>query len=156
MKTYLCFCLMAISLLTYANEATNLNVWAKDGSKVTYALNEKPRISFTEDGVTIQTESYVFNHPLDQFKCITYAVDQLNGISTPGNDRVEPFIIEGDAIVFSSVNESFDIAIYTVDGKSVHHSRIQKGESTTITLKDYKTGMYIISANGLTYKFVKR
>ena len=78
------FIIVILSSLTNTimatNDETKLIVWAKDGTKVTYVLNEKPLVTFTETDLVIHSNGIEMNYPLTSMARFTYEKGQNTGV----------------------------------------------------------------------------
>ena len=70
------------SMMAVANgPIANLVVWAKNGTKVAYALAEKPKVTFTETDLVITTNGVEVNYLLENMARFTYEKSSETGIT---------------------------------------------------------------------------
>ena len=73
MKKIIILLLAFASVLTVAAKPIiNLAVYAKDGLKVWYALDEKPKITFTDTDLIITTKGVEVSYPLKDMARLIY------------------------------------------------------------------------------------
>lgn len=145
------------SLSVMADEApTDLVVWAKDGTKVSYKLQDSPKITFMDDSLVISTNSVEVNYELSQMARITYEKTDLTGIVNVNGEKVNPFNFTGESLLFPASNADVIVKIYTADGKLVLGRNVRKGDSLAVSLGSLNRGVYLVNVNGVTYKIMKR
>jgi len=143
-----------ICLLSMADTPkTQLFIWAKDGTKVAYALEDKPRLTFDDNSLIITAKGIEVKYPLENMARITYdgtlsIVDLQSGKSI--------FKVEGASLLFPSLKANSNISIRSLYGKLVFNRIIQASGDYSFSISDLNTGVYIVTVNGLSYKFVKK
>lgn len=135
---------------------TDLVVWAKDGTKVSYKLDESPKITFTDENLVITTNSVEVNYELSQMARITYERTDLTGIINVDGKKVNPFNFTGESLLFPASNTDVTVKIYSTDGKLVIDHNVRKGDTLAFSLNFLNKGIYMVSVNGVTYKIVVR
>ena len=149
------FLLLLLSLSAIANEpVTNLIVWAKDGTKVAYALCEKPKVTFTETDLVITAKGVEVNYALENIARFTYEVDEATSIKGAGNEG-PLFICNGESLLFPSLPFNATIAIYTFDGLLVLKETVKTTGEHVLPLNSLHNGVYLVNVNGFTTKIVK-
>ena len=150
------FVLLFLPFSAIANEPmTNLIVWAKDGTKVAYALCEKPKVTFTETDLVVTTKGVEVNYALENIARFTYEVDEATSIMGAGNDGLL-FMCNGESLLFPSLPFNATIAIYTFDGLLVMKETVKTTGEYVLPLYRLNDGVYVINVNGFTSKIVKR
>ena len=100
-KILILIILLCNSFMLFAEELpTTLVVWAKDGTKVSYALNEQPKITFTEECLLITTTKVEVSYKLAQMARFTYENTDVNAIIDVNGKTVNPFTFNGDVLLF--------------------------------------------------------
>lgn len=152
----LAFALAALlPLQAFADDAPALVVWNADGSKANYALEESPKVTFTETALVVTLHGKATSYPLESLSRVTYENVQGTGISDLWN-CAPSFSVQGNLLVFSALKADSDIAVYTLDGQLLHKERIVTAGRYAFPLSDITDGVYMVSVNGVTYKFLKR
>lgn len=153
-KLFLFFSFFAFSIM--ANEVrTHLVVWAKDGTRVAYALFEKPRVTFSETELLITSEKVEVKYALDKMTHFTYEYTPPVGVTNLQTDELL-FKIDGESLLFLDLKANSSIFIYTVNGALVFKKIVQEEGEYSFPLSYLNSGVYLISVNGLTYKIVKK
>lgn len=132
----------------------NLAVCTKDGSKVLYALEEKPKITFTDTELVITTKGVEIVYALSDMNLLIYENGETTGITNLYDDA--SFKLDGNAIVFSKLKAKDIVSLYSINGTLVFKKMVSQDGEYAVSLNDIETGVYIIKVNGLTYKFVKK
>ena len=145
-----------LPLLANAQEPKSyLVVWANDGSKVAYALAEKPKITFTETDMIITAEAVDVNYPLDNMLRFTYEANDDTAIRDLKTDKVS-FKLDGESLLFMDLSPNSTVSLHTLNGESVFSKTVQTAGEYSFPLSNLTTGVYLVTVNGLTYKIVKR
>ena len=145
-----------LPLLANAQEPKSyLVVWANDGSKVAYALAEKPKITFTETDMIITAEAVDVNYPLDNMLRFTYEANDDTAIRDLKTDKVS-FKLDGESLLFMDLSPNSTVSLHTLNGESVFSKTVQTAGEYSFPLSNLTTGVYLVTVDGLTYKIVKR
>lgn len=157
MKAILLTVLLSINYFsTMADEPkTQLVVWAKDGTMVIYALEQKPKVTFTETDLVIKANNIEVNYSLNNMSRITYEYDNITNVLSLQTDE-QLFKLEGEALIFPSLRAKSTVNIYALDGRQVFKKSIRKNGGYAFPLSMLGAGMYIVSINGVTYKIMKK
>ena len=148
---FLIFCISVMA----DEPKSNLVVWAKDGTKVAYALNEEPIVTFTETDLVIIANGVEVNYSLDNMARITYETNEFNSIrDLKTNDML--FKLDGESLLFPSLSANSTVSIYALNGILVFKKTVQAAGKYSFPLSYLNTGVYTITVNGLTYKIVKK
>ena len=135
-------------------KAQTLVIWQKDGSKAYYSLDELPKTTFTLDDLVITTNTSTINFPLQSILRYTYEKGTV-GIDNVTSQGIS-VIHRGNDIIVTGLPKGKTIAIYSVDGKALL-SRLSDGNTRqTLSLDKIPTGVYVIKAETVNYKFMKR
>ena len=134
-----------------AKSTMHLAVCTKDGSKVLYALEEKPKITFTDTELVITTKSVEIAYALSDMNLLTYENGETTGI-TNLHDNAD-FKLDGNAIVFSKLKAKDIVSLYSINGALVFKKNVTVDGEYAVSLNDIETGVYVVSIIGLTYKF---
>lgn len=156
MKKILCLLLLAFVSFTavVAKSTMHLAVCTKDGSKVLYALEEKPKITFTDTELVITTKSVEIAYALSDMNLLTYENGETTGITNLHDNA--SFKLDGNAIVFSKLKAKDIVSLYSINGALVFKKTVTVDGEYAVSLNDIETGVYVVSVNGLTYKFMKK
>ena len=134
--------------------AQRLVIWQKDSSKVSYNLDEQPKTTFTSEDLVITTTTSTISYPLAKIQRYTYEGAQLSvrevksqGISILHDD---------DLIIIKGLASGKKVTVYSLDGVQLLSKLSDGTEQLTLSLSSLPLGAYIIKAEEITYKFLKR
>ena len=145
-----------ISIMAVADEPIdNLVVWAEDGTKVAYALAEKPKVTFTETDLVITSNGIEVNYVLENMARFTYEKSSSTRITNLENGETS-FKLDGELLLFPSLKANSTIAIYSTNGTLVFKQTVRQNGDYSFSISHLNTGVYIVNVNGLTYKIIKR
>ena len=148
--------LLLSSLATMADEPkSRLVVWAKDGTKTYFFLSENPKTTFKGNNLVITSESMSLSYSLDQVLRYTYELVPT-GIESISQEKTVRISQRDDALTLENLKPGTTVSLYTVDGKLVMADAAGDSRSVTISLSDRPSGVYIVKANDVTYKMMKR
>lgn len=118
------------------------------------ALEEKPKITFTDTELVITTKAVEIVYALSDMNLLTYENGETTGITNLHDDA--SFKLDGESIVFSKLKAKDIVSLYSINGTLVFKKAVTTDGEYAIPLIDMETGVYIIKVNSLTYKFVKK
>ncbi len=136
-------------------QTDRLIVWHKDGQKTYYDLEEKPKTTFVGTDIVITTSTMTINYPLEQVLRYTYEL-QPSGIENINMSKPVRVSQRGDNIVFENLKKGTRILLFSTDGKQLASQNADGSKSITISLGNRPAGVYIVKANNITYKMMKR
>lgn len=148
---FLTFC---VSIMADEHKS-NIVVWNKDGTKVAYALNEEPNVTFTETDLIITANGVEVNYSLGNMARITYESNDINAIRDLKTEEVL-FKLDGEALLFPSLNANSIVSIFSLNGILVFQKTVRATGEYSFPLSYLNAGAYTIMVNGLTYKIVKK
>ena len=134
--------------------AQRLVIWQKDGSKVSYNLDERPKTTFTTEDLVITTATTTINYPLSKIQRSTYDGGSLSvrDIKADGINISH----EGDIIVVKGLASGKSVTVYSIDGKQLLSKLSDGSDRLTLSLAKLPAGVYVIKGDEITYKFLKR
>ena len=115
MKKIIILLLAFASVLTVAAKPIiNLAVYAKDGLKVWYALDEKPKITFTDTDLIITTKGVEVSYPLKDMARLIYENKEVTGIKKLHDDKVL-FTLDGESIIFPCLKIKDIVSLHAIN-----------------------------------------
>lgn len=157
MKQLLRTASIIIFLLIMGSETTlaqRLVIWQKDGTKVSYDLDERPKTTFTAEDLVITTAKATISYPLAKIQRYTYEGGALSvkDVKTDGISISH----EGDNVIVKGLTNGKSVTVYSIDGKQLKAKRSDGSDSLTLSLANLPAGVYMIKADEITYKFLKQ
>ena len=154
-RTILFLLLPLLSMMVMANEPiTQLVIWAKDGTKVAYALAEKPKLTFTESELVVKTDNIEVTYDLEQMLRFTYESGSVTGMTDLRTEST--FSIQNEALVFPALSANSTVSVYSLNGSLVFKKTIRTAGEYAFPLSGLNTGVYLVNVNGITYKILKK
>lgn len=150
LKTLGLLLVLMIGTTTFAQKA--LVVELRDGSSTTLSLSETPRITFSGERMSIFSSAASMDFLRSDIK-------NYHFVDTPSSidETIAPSqaVIESNTLKVSGVAPNTAITLYAVNGVVVKHAVATAGHCT-ITLNDLTAGLYIVTYNNTTFKFLKK
>ena len=151
LKPLILFLLFFVGVNAFAQNT--LVVDLRDGSSATFLLAEKPCVTFVGRQMNIVSSSASMEFERGDVKNWHF-VDNLSSIVAIADKDAE-FAVNGNALVISGVKDNTAITLYNVSGVVVKQSAVD-GDICTIPLNDLSAGLYIVTYNNTTFKFLKK
>ncbi|MBQ0024080.1 MAG: T9SS type A sorting domain-containing protein [Prevotellaceae bacterium] len=117
-----------------------LVLFLKDGTTVTYQLEEKVVMTFEEKTVVLKTEEMTAEYALEDIS----SFDQ--------REAEVPQAVEN----VTAANVKGDVVIYDMNGRLVRRIAPNESQKASFMLRDLDNGVYVIKNGVTTYKFMKR
>lgn len=136
-----------------------LIVWAKDGSKASYRLNERPMLTYSDGNIVLSTtETIVEYNAMDINKYTFEELDDNTNIVPP--QTISPadthLLQQGETVLLEQCEPHSIVQIYAINGKLIDSYTIGGDGTLQISISQYPKGTYLIKTRHLTHKIVKR
>lgn len=150
----LCISLLMTLVCGGAVQGQSLVVWQKDGSRVSYNLDEQPRTTFTTEDLVITTTTTTISYPLSKIQRYTYE----GGTLSVQDVKVCGISIKQyqDEITVMNLPVGKSATVFAIDGKLLLSKRSDGFSNLSLSLSHLPNGVYVIKAEEVTYKFTKR
>lgn len=135
---------------------TTLVVWAKDGSKVAYQLNDKPVLTFKDGDLVIKAKDITVNYELKQMQRFTFEDTQNVANADLSKNEDIPFLMNTEYLLFPSLEKGASIFIYSVQGQVVLKRTMTQEGDISVPIQQLQPGVYFVQVNGITYKIMKK
>jgi len=130
-----------------------LQVWQADGKVMNINLNEQPVTTYSDGQLIITTTKTTVTFPLEQV--VKYTYTDATGISSP--EAVgSKMSADGESITFTGLKANTPVYLYTVAGQLVKTVTATGQSKTIVSVSRYPVGVYVVKANGVTFKITKR
>ena len=149
--------LLFFSLLSgfmYAQEELALCLSMRDGSSVSFFLNEKPQITFVADSVKVVSSAASAKVKRSEVLDIKFKMETTNSIEEISKKGT--FEIDGDFIRVANLKPACEVKVYSVEGRVVMSQDADDSGSVIIPLTSLSQGIYLLNYNELTIKFIKQ
>lgn len=148
--------LLTIGFTTEAFGSINqLTLWSKDGTKVEYYLNDRPKITFTDTHAVITSNGIEMNYPFHGIERITYGKSltaTIHGIEGDASN----FNFDGETLVFHDIEAGTVVSVYSINGILLLKDVINETGRYALGLSGVTAGIYLININGTNYKIIKK
>lgn len=136
-----------------ASEAWSLQIWQKDGNVQSISFTDEPVTTFSDGNLVVTTITTTITMPLEQVSKYTFITD-TDGIADIKTENVT-ISQDGESITFDNLKPGTEITIHNASGMLIQQQKVEQG-TTTVSVAHLQTGVYIVKANGITYKIMKR
>lgn len=143
---------MACSFSLFAaTQAINLRM--KSGEVITCTINRHPQITYGSNQVRLTSETLDVEYPVSEVDRLYFTgSSDLQSVTA---DRGEMKNAEG-RLSFSGYAPGSLVRVVTASGQLLVAEKTDEQGSLSIDLSAYPQGIYLINANGTTYKIVKK
>ena len=131
-----------------------LQVWKSDGQVININLNEEPKTTYSDGNLVITTTKTTVTYPLESVRRYTYA-SASTGIETPKSVS-SVLSSDGETLTFTNLKAGTSIKLYNVAGQLLRTITSGAESSTTVSVSQLPTGVYVVKVNDATYKITKR
>ena len=131
----------------------NIVVYNKDGSRVAYLLEEKPKLVFTTTELLISIKAMEIHYSMKDIDKLSYEVVNTAGIVTI---KAENKIEYADGAILYSSKKNEQLAIYDAKGVLVRKTKVLAGENGHMSLSGLSAGLYVITIGNTSYKVYKK
>ena len=149
--------ILILALLMFALNASAQNnatlvLWHADGTTTDVALYLKPRVVFDGDLVRITSTILDMEYPKSNILRFSYT-GKGSSISNPQSEA--SFTRDGDRLIFHGIGSTDKVAVYNSDGLRVPVQLSAASDGVTLSISSIPKGVYVLSVNGKTSKFVR-
>ena len=132
-----------------------LVVETKDHVQTTYMLSERPEVTFVGNSLRITSAYANVTYNLLDVQRFTFETRSVTGVSELRDEQAAIDYDDGQLIV-SGIKQGASVGIYSMDGKMVKQLQASHSGTFRISLSSLPQGMYIVKADNVTYKIMKR
>lgn len=147
--------LLLSSALPMAAESVNaLVVELKDGTKMTFVLQEKPEVKFAGPELKVVSETSETSFPLGDVLRFSYSKADWDGIAAAEAKR--GVTMEDGVLVLSQLRKNAKVGVYATDGKLVKDLTAPNEGTYRLNLSSLTKGVYLVKVDKVTYKIRKQ
>lgn len=150
LKLLLLFLLFSIGV--NADEQSTLIVQLHDGSSASFVLGEHPKITFSGEVMNIVSETTSM-----EFKRSDVQKYHFSNVPTSIEEvgEIPQAVLSGNTLVVSGVVAATPVLIYNASGIEVLSATAFNGRCI-VSLDTLPFGLYIVTYNNTTFKFLKK
>lgn len=127
-----------------------------DGSKHCVAFSSNPVITLKSGELIITTDSGVFSLNLQKVETFKYGEVDPAKIETITANSFNGFRIIDNVILLESENHKRSVTVTSVAGVTMISEDIPEGLPGSISMNHLESGVYLVTVDGLTFKYSKR
>lgn len=133
-------------------------LYTKDGKKAIYSLNERPKVEYSDDCVVLSTSSTLVEYSLANLHKIVFEDEYIDArIDESALEEKKGNIhLEGDFAVLSGLDVKDIVTIYTLTGLKLQSYPVDGDGAVYVPLSSLTHGTYIIKANSIIFKLMKK
>jgi hypothetical protein len=137
----------------FADGARFLVVNSKDGTKTTFALADKPKVSFVDGELSIVSNSKKFAMNIADVKNYTFEEEStgIGKVIKNGNTK-----FENGYVVFSGLTVGSKVSAYTQEGRLIKECTANENGTAFIDLSILPKGIIILHSGKTDIKVVNR
>ena len=132
-----------------------LVVETKDHVKTAYMLADKTQVRFAGANLRVVSTKADVTYQLSDILRFTYEIRSTTGISELRTTQAEVDYKDGQ-LVISGIKAGGSVSVYSLDGKLVKQLTAQRSGTYRLSLASLSKGVYIVKADNVTYKIMKR
>ena len=131
-----------------------LQILLSDGQVVSINLSEEPRTTYQDGNLVITTTKNTITYPLEQVKTFTYS-SVATGIDKPEKMGVA-FSKDGEVLTLTGLKPHTKVTLYNVSGQLLKTIDNKDDKKVVVSASQFPFGIYVVKANGGTFKIMKR
>lgn len=144
---------MAVFISVQAKDVATLVITHADGTTTSYELFTRPCINFVGDSVkitspTVSAEYYAKDVLSFSYKMPTTSIEKTSTGSS--------LSVDGEYLIFGGKNKTANVKVYSSNGTEETAKFSSSTDGLRLRLSSLRKGIYLINANGRTFKFIKR
>lgn len=145
------------SLSVSAEEQQLLTIIFHDGHKCSYALNDRPKVTFDSNTLYVKATSVENDYVLTDVNKFIFTEGTPTKLAAVTAGEFRFSFTDGKNIVLEGHAAGTAVRIFDTTGKAVGATTANGEGRATINMDSLKKGIYVINtADGKTYKVIKR
>lgn len=124
---------------------------------MSFPLSENPKVTHSDANLIVSTTTTTIEYAKTEVSKFTLKINEqettsINNIKTPDSSIKQ----NGNLIFMSGFSTGSTVRVFTINGQAVLTDHICNDGTLTLNLSPFTGGIYIISTESITYKFIKR
>lgn len=158
-KTKVVFLILSfLSVIDFSSKAetcvSELVIWSKNGTKVTFSLFDKPKVIFEESSLVVCSNGMEVYYEVEDLKSFTF--EKHEGSLVKNVALGIPSLKKCDeTLIISNVEENSIVYVYNINGILLFQHQINAKGEYALPLSVLPSGISVVNINGLTYKIIK-
>lgn len=154
------FLMVSILAIAEVQKPKALIVRLSEGTENAYILSEEPIVTIQEDKMIVTgiIEVVYFRSEISKFYFDDIDPDDPRimksptGVDSAEKGNVEFRYVDGENILIRGLNENTIVTVTSIDGVFISSQRSDSTGNVSISLKNRKSGVYVISFEGRSIK----
>ncbi len=134
---------------------TVLTVYTKDGAHHEFQLFDRPQVTFEQGNLHIRTKKDEVSFALGDVSYYNFEKGYFDAIED-AEAPTEGMIVQDNEVTISNLPEGSFVSVYSLDGKKMASAIVPATGICSVSLRAFPTGVYVVKANDITYKILKR
>ena len=143
----------AVFISAQGQNVASLVVTHADGTTTSYELFTKPRVTFVGDSVKITSPTVSAEYLSKDVLRFTYRMPNTAIEKTLADSQLKS---DGEYLIFGGNVKAGNVKLFTPDGVEVPTKFTTTSGGLRLRLSSLQKGVYLITINGRTSKFMKR
>lgn len=143
------------SVLRASDFLSTLIVQTKSGSETAFFLKDKPQVRFEGANLKVSSSAGDVTFALNDVLRFTYAKTDPAGINETIDEKTG-VKMQDDVLVISQLKAGTVVNVYSLDGKLVRQLNAHRSGTYRLSLTQLPQGLYLVKADHVTYKILKR
>lgn len=148
--------LFCISFATLKADNTKLIVSFKDGNKIAYILDKKPKLTFSNSNLVVAIDDINVDYPLEGILQWSYEDNDITAIANRYKSDDISLCYSKDRIVIMPHKKDCTFLLSSTNGVLVFQTKVKAEEQFVFPLSNLNSGVYIVTVNGISNKITKQ
>jgi hypothetical protein len=141
-----------------ANASENQVLLTLSGGKsVTFSFSEAPKVTYAGSTVTVTTSDDAVEYAISDIKKLSFGSSETVGVEdAPAAVKAGDIAYANGVFQFSGFGAGERVYLYTIGGVLRGSYAIPGSGALEVSTSSLPAGIYVVTINGITYKFNKR
>jgi len=154
LKSLLAVIVMGIGFPSFAQQPEYLHVWQKDGTCVSFKLQERPRSRVGGEKMILETDTKTIEYRLENIQKLTFGDEDPDNVQAVAGKK--PAIAVGHEIRITGAKPNTPVSIYGLNGTVLGRFRTDAEGSLLVPHIPSAAGVVLLYVGGVTYKMTTR
>lgn len=157
MKKFLIAVLLQVMIPAVAFAATDaIKITEPDGHTIVVSLSGHPKIFYGENSINITSDNFDYDCPQDWALKVEFIDSEKDSVDKLIAESDTPIVSFGEnEITVESQAADLPVRIYDLQGLALVSASTKPGV-TVIDISSLEKGVYVISVNGVSFKFKRK
>lgn len=143
-----------LTVTTGSAQVKYLIVNRTDGSQVSFALADDPRVQNSATELIVSSASTTITVPFSELKNYTFSDTETTEVVSVKTDPTH--FIDGESIIFTGLKANEDITIYSLEGRQMSRWQANASGQANVDISQLGQGIYIVKTSSSSFKFIKK